>query len=92
MTAGLTGGHVPWSPKEFLSTILVNTYLMRCIRYVSDIKALTNRILLLKKSVCIVRVKVLEIRFLVGGHQSADCQNMRIIEYLLVARHERELG
>ena len=56
MADGLTGGHVLWSPKDFLSTALVSTFLMQRMSNVSDIKALKNRILLLKKSVYIVRI------------------------------------
>jgi hypothetical protein len=56
-----TRGWLPLScalvPKDFLSTILVSTFLIRCIRNVSDKKALTNRTLLPRKSVCIVRIE-----------------------------------
>ena len=54
MTAGLIGSHVPWSPKDFLSTLLVSTFLMRCIRNVPSVRELTIITLMLKKSVCIV--------------------------------------
>ena len=49
--------------RNFLSTILVSTFLMRCIRNVADIETLTDEILLLKKSVCIVRVETLDVSF-----------------------------
>ena len=49
---------MPGSPKEFLSTILVSTFILQRVMNVPDIKTLTNRILLLKKSVRIVRIKI----------------------------------
>ena len=43
-------------PDLYLSTSLVNILLMRCIRNMTDVELLEDEILLLKKSVCIVRI------------------------------------
>lgn len=42
MTADLISSHVPGSPKDFLNTALVRTFLMLCIRHASGWEALTN--------------------------------------------------
>ena len=41
-------------PDPYLSTLLVSTFLMRCIRNVPSVMELTIITLMLKKSVCIV--------------------------------------
>lgn len=44
-------------PDNFLSAHLLSTYRIRYIKTVPDIKLLADKILLLKQSVCMARIK-----------------------------------
>ena len=81
--------------KDFLSTLLVSTFLMRCIRNVPSVMELTIITLMLKKSVCIVwgsptlhqSIQALTVVFEIytlaqasSGHEYHDAPCCRVIE------------